>query len=309
MKKITKGFWQIADPKIWIASTIPMLSGAVLAWTFGRHVKPLSVLWFALAVFGVYLVEIAKNALNEVVDYQSGVDPGVDDAHRTPFSGGKKTIVEGKLDMTQCLYIAIVCFTAAAVIGCALAVFVEPQIFWVGLAGFALAVIYSLPPFRLCYRGLGEIAVGIAFGPVIVMGMYVLIEGRFDVLPLLVSLPIAFMIVNVLWINQFPDYEVDKAHGKKNWVVRLGKRRATVGYAALYILSGLSVIAVAVYADSLVWLLPLLGAPIAVKAVVNSRRHADQIDRLVASNAATVRLYQLLGLANVICAILDGLVI
>ena len=223
-------------------------------------------------------MEIAKSALNEVVDYQSGVDPGVDDGHRTPFSGGKKSIVQGKLTLTQCLYIAIACFAAAAVVGLALTFFVEPRIFWIGLAGFVLAVIYSLPPFKLCYRGLGEIAVGLTFGPVIVMGIYVLITGRFAWLPLLVSLPLAFLIANVLWINQYPDYEVDKAHGKKTgwfgWA-----RKVVVIYGA--ICAGLPQRDRRrfLYAQ-LIWLLPLAAAPLAVGAVKNCRMNYDNIGRL-----------------------------
>jgi 1,4-dihydroxy-2-naphthoate octaprenyltransferase len=306
--RFLQGFLQVADPKIWVASVIPLATGAALAWCFGTHVKPLSWLWFALAVVGVFLVEIAKNALNEIIDFQSGADPGVDAEHRTPFSGGKKSIVDGRLTLTQCGYIAAVCFALAALIGVALALFVEPKIFWVGLAGFVLAVAYSLPPFKLCYRGLGEIAVGLAFGPAVVLGAYVLIEGRFDWLPLLVSLPIAFLIANVLVINQFPDYETDRRSGKKNWVVRLGKQKSVRLYAALFALAYIAGIGVAAYARNLIWLLPLLTAPIAVKAVKNCREHYNNIGKLVASNAATVRVYQLYGLSLVVCALLDGLV-
>lgn len=308
VRKLMKGFWQVADPKIWVASTIPLLSGAAIAWTFGSAVSPLGVLWFLLAVIGVYLVEIAKNALNEVVDYQSGVDPSVDEQHTTPFSGGKKSIVQGHLSLTQCLYIAVFCYFTAAALGAVLVLFAEPLVLWPGLAGFVFAVLYSMPPFKLCYRGFGEIAVGLAFGPAIVMGAYVLIAGHFDWLPLLVSLPIAFLIINVLWINQFPDYEVDKAHNKKNGVVRLGKEKAVAVYAVLFALSYLSVIAVAVYAGNMVWLLPLLTVPFAVKAVINCRRHKDDIGKLIASNAATVHIYQLFGMFFVVSAVLDGLV-
>ena len=302
------GLLQVADPKIWIASSIPMLSGAVVAWCFGKNIKPLSFLWFLLAMIVVFLVEIAKNALNEVVDFQSGVDPGIDEEHRTPFSGGKKSIVQGKLDLTQCLKIAIVCFLLAGMIGFFLAVLVEPRIFWIGLAGFLLAILYSLPPFKLCYRGLGELAVGIAFGPVTVMGMYVLIEGRTDWLPLLVSLPIAFLIINVLWINQFPDYEIDKACGKKNLVVRLGKKKSIWGYAALFALAYISLIPIAWYAHNPVWLCALLTLPISVKAVKNCVLNYNNISKLMASNAATVQIYQLFGLSFVLSALLDGLV-
>lgn len=303
-----KGFMQVADPKIWVASVIPLAAGASLAWCFGTQTKPLSWLWFLLAMIGVFLVEIAKNALNEVVDYQSGVDPGIDAEHRTPFSGGKKTIVDGRLNLTQCIYIAVVCYALAALIGIALVLFVEPKIFWVGLAGFVLAIIYILPPFKLCYRGLGEIAVGLAFGPAIVLGVYALIEGRFDWLPLLVSLPIAFLIINVLWINQFPDYETDKRCGKRNWVVRLGKEKSVWVFAALFALAYIAEIGVAVYAKNPIWLLPLLTAPMAVKAVKNSRDHHNNIKQLIASNAAMVLIYQLFGASFIICALLDGLV-
>lgn len=303
-----RGFLQVADPKIWVASVIPLAAGAAIAWCFGTQIKPLSWLWFLLAMIGVFLVEIAKNALNEVIDYQSGVDPGVDEEHRTPFSGGKKSIVEGRLDLTQCAYIAFICFALAAVIGVVLVLFVEPMVFWVGLAGFLLAVIYSLPPFKLCYRGFGEIAVGLAFGPAVVLGVYVLIEGRFDWLPLLVSLPIAFLIANVLVINQFPDYEVDKRCGKKNWVVRLGKQKSVWLYAALFALAYIAQIGVAVYAKNLIWLLPLLTVPFAIKAVKNCHDHHNNIKQLIASNAATVLIYQLFGASFIVCALLDGLV-
>lgn len=308
VKKLAKGFWQVADPKIWVASTVPLLSGAAIAWSFGSGTKPLSVLWFLLAAICVYLVEIAKNALNEVIDFQSGVDPGVDERHRTPFSGGKKTIVQGNLDLTQCLTIAVICFAAAAFLGGVLVLFAEPRVLWPGLAGFVMAVLYSLPPFKLCYRGFGEIAVGLAFGPAIVMGVYVLIEGRFDWLPLLVSVSIAFLITNVLWINQYPDYEVDKAHNKRNGVVRLGKEKAVFVYAALFVLSYLSDIGIALYAGNGIWLLPLLTVPMAFKAVSNCRKNFDRIDKLIASNAATVQVYQLFGLSFVVSAVLDGLV-
>lgn len=307
-KGFFRGFMQVADPKIWVASVIPLAAGASLAWCFGTQTKPLSWLWFFLAVIGVFLVEIAKNALNEVIDYQSGVDPGIDDEHRTPFSGGKKSVVEGKLNLTQCAYIAFICFALAAIIGIALALFVEPKVFWVGFAGFVLAVIYSLPPFKLCYRGFGEFAVGLAFGPAVVLGVYVLIEGRFDWLPLLVSLPIAFLIANVLWINQFPDYEVDKSCGKKNWVVRLGKERSVRIFAVLFALAYLAQIGIAVYTMNPIWLLPLLTIPMAVKAVKNCHKHHNNISQLIASNAAMVGIYQLFGASFIICALLDGLV-
>jgi 1,4-dihydroxy-2-naphthoate octaprenyltransferase len=102
---------------------------------------------------------------------------------------------------------------------------------------------------------------------------------------------------------------VDKAHGKKNWVVRLGKLRSVKVYAALFALAYLGAVGIAVYARNIIWLLPLATVPLAVKAVKNCRMNYDNIDRLIKSNAATVLIYQLFGLAFIVSAVLDGFVI
>ncbi|PKM90845.1 MAG: 1,4-dihydroxy-2-naphthoate octaprenyltransferase [Firmicutes bacterium HGW-Firmicutes-12] len=305
-KRVNKGFWQVADPKIWIASAIPMFLGAIIAVGFYRE---FNTYWFLVAVLGVFLIEVGKNAINECIDYITGADPGVDDEHRTPFSGGKKTIVDGILTVGQSALIGIATMSAAAVIGLYVVIFREFSVIYIGLAGFLLAVIYSLPPFKLCYRGFGEIAVGLSFGPLILNGMYVVMTNRFDVLPLLVSLPIGFLIVNVLWINQFPDYETDLAAGKKNWVVRLGKKKAVKVYVGIFGLNYLSIIAIAIYTFNPIWLLALLTMPKAMQAVKNCAENFDNIKNLIQSNAATVQIYILTGVLLATSALLDGLII
>ncbi|MCD8508445.1 MAG: hypothetical protein LRY73_00025 [Bacillus sp. (in: Bacteria)] len=82
-----QGFWQLADPKIWVASTVPMLIGVGLVIS---NQIPFSFLWFLIALVAIYLIEIGKNAVNEAVDFRSGVDLHVTDKHKTDFSGGKK---------------------------------------------------------------------------------------------------------------------------------------------------------------------------------------------------------------------------
>lgn len=302
-----KGFWQLADPKIWVASTVPMVVAVALAVTASPATFLLG--WCLLAFAGVFLIEIGKNAVNEYVDFSTGVDPGVDAEHRTPFSGGKKTIVDGLLTHGQTAWIALATFGAAALIGLAVVFFREFNVLYVGLAGFGLAILYSLPPFQLSYRGLGEVTVGLTFGPLVLCGMYLTLTHRLDVLPVVASLPLGALITNVLWINQFPDYETDKAGRKRNWVVRVGKQKAAVWYGVLFALAYLGVIATAIVAGNAIWLLGLGSAPIAWRAVDNARKHHDDIPKLIASNAATVQVYLLTGLAMVVAALLDGLVL
>jgi 1,4-dihydroxy-2-naphthoate octaprenyltransferase len=292
-KSFYKGFWQVADPKIWVASTVPMVVGVLLSVSYAKEFR---LFWMVLAFVGVYLIEIGKNAINECVDYISGADRYVDTEHQTPFSGGKKTIVDGLLTVNQSAWIGVVTMALAAVIGIVFVLFREPKVIWVGLAGFFLAIIYSLPPFKLCYRGFGEAVVGTTFGPLITNGMYLVMAGRFDVLPLLVSIPIGFLIANVLWINEYPDYEADKRSGKKNGLVRIGKEKGVIVYGLIFAFAYLSVIPIVLYTRNLLWLLSWLTVPMAVGAVKNCKLHMNDIPKLVSSNDKTVKIYMLTGL-------------
>jgi len=70
VSRIFTGFWQLADPKIWISSTVPMVVGAALAY---GNTGQFNFYWFLVSLLGIYLIEIGKNAVNEFVDFQSGV--------------------------------------------------------------------------------------------------------------------------------------------------------------------------------------------------------------------------------------------
>jgi len=300
LKRIWGGFWQLADPKIWIASTVPMFVGETMAICIGKR---FNLFWFIVALIAVYLIETGKNAFNEVIDYKSGVDVFVDEKDRTPFSGGKKTIVQGKLTVTEAAAIAVLTTGAACVLGLIIVLFWERSVLWIGLAGVVISVIYSLPPFKLCYRGLGEVAVGFTFGPLIVTGIYLAMTGTIDYRVVIAAVPIGFLIANVLWINQYPDYEADKKGGKFNWVVRLGKKKALKYYALWFILAYVFFIVIAVLFRNPFWLLGFVSVPIAVQCVKTAYKYYDDTQKLTPANAKTIQVYIVTGLAMIVAAI------
>lgn len=303
VKRLWKGFWQVADPRSWIASTIPMFVGAALAYgTRGRFSLP----WFLLSLVGIYLIETGKNASNEYVDYKTGVDRNIAPENRTPFSGGKKTIVQGKLSLNEVLCIAIITFLIACGIGLIIVLFREPSILWVGLLGVFISIFYSVPPFKFAYTGLGEFAVGFTFGPLVTLGMYMVMAQEFDYRVMIVGLPIGFLIANVLWINQYPDYEADKQGNKRNWVVRLGKEKGIKVYIILFVLAYISLILVSAIYRNPFWLLGCVSIPLAVKSVKIAQREFNNIPKLVQANATTLLIYQLTGLAMMIASLLNG---
>lgn len=210
----------------------------------------------------------------------------------------------GLLTVPEAAAIAWATLVAGTLAGLLLGVFRDVRILWIGFVGLFFAVGYSLPPLKFSYRGLGELAVGVTFGPLMLAGSYLLQARALDWRAPLVGVPLGFLIANVLWINQFPDYEADRRGGKRTWVVRLGPRRAVAGHALLFGAAYASLAAVAPAFGSAVWLLPLAGAPLAVRAVRVAAHHYDDIPRLVPANADTVLVYQLTGFALLVATLL-----
>jgi 1,4-dihydroxy-2-naphthoate polyprenyltransferase len=227
--KYAQGFWRLADPKISLASAAAMVLGASSAAAAG----PIAVGWLLVTVLGIFAVEVAKNASGEVFDWNSGTDLRIREEDRSPFSGGKRVLVDGLLTRAQTWGIAIGGYLLAAAAGLAIVGWRQGAVLWFGLAGMALAFFYHAPPFRLSYRGLGELAVAISYGPLVSAGTYLVQRGAIPTNIVLLSLPLGLLIAAFLWINEFPDYSADALSGKRTLVVRLGRPRAAKGFVWL----------------------------------------------------------------------------
>ncbi len=223
------GVWRLIDPKISLASFASMLVGACAAGRDG----PISWPWLAVTVVGILALEIAKNASGEIVDFDSGADLGVAPEDRSPFSGGKRVLVDRLLTRGQTIAVAIVGYGLGTVCGLLIARERTPEVLTLGAAGVALAFFYHAPPLKLAYRGLGEVAVGLAYGPMICAGTYLVQRGTLPLPVLLLASPLGLAILAFLWINEFPDYHADRAAGKRNLVVRLGRVPAARAFVAL----------------------------------------------------------------------------
>lgn len=217
------GLWRLADPKISLASMASLFLGACAASADG----PVHWGWLAATVLGIFCIEVAKNASGEIFDFDSGTDPAIAPEERTPFSGGKRVLVEGLLSRSQTAAIAGVSYLLGIAIGLIIVLYREPQVLWLGIIGVGAAYSYNGSPLRLAYRGLGELAVAFCYGPLICCGMYLVQRGTVTPGVAAVSVPLGLLIGAFLWINEFPDYRADKQADKKNWVVRLGPRKAS----------------------------------------------------------------------------------
>ena len=287
--------------KLWIramrvpfstATIIPVVLGSVLAW----H-DTAGFFWdrFWLALIGAILIHIGTNLANDYFDHLAGCDKV--NTNPTPFSGGSRVIQEGLITPTNILYVSL----TSCIIGSAIGLYLNylsggNVILILGIIGVSLGFFYSAGPLRIGYGSFGELAVGIGFGPLMVMGSYYVQARTLSFEAFLISIPVGILIALVLFINEFPDYEADKSVGKRTLVVILGKRNAVVLYHLL-----LALVYIIVSFFILFKILPVLGllvfltAPLALKAFFISRNNFDKIYELLPANASTIALHSLIG--------------
>jgi 1,4-dihydroxy-2-naphthoate octaprenyltransferase len=224
---LRQGIWALADPKISLASMAALFLGACAAAAAG----PVNWAWLAATVAGIYAAEVAKNASGEIFDFDSGTDLAVSAADRSPFSGGKRVLVDGLLSRTQTKTIAAGGYIVAALIGVAIVAFREFAVLWLGVVGIGFAYFYHAPPLKLSYRGLGEMTVAVTYGPLLCGGTYLVQRGTVSAEVILLSLPLGLLIGSFLLINEFPDYHADKEANKRTLVVRWGRTMASRVFA------------------------------------------------------------------------------
>ncbi len=206
-----------------IAATVPsILLGALLAYF---HLGVLDIGLLLLTLVGAVAAHLGLNLLNDYYDYKMGVDQANKEAV-FPFTGGSRILQMGLLSPAEVLFASIIFMVTSISIGIYLSIIVSPYVLLVAALGFAIILAYHVPPLRLVGKGVGELLVGVGFGPVFTLGSYLVQTGEISMIPVLGSIPLALLVADILIVNEFPDYHGDLETGKHNVVVRLGREKA-----------------------------------------------------------------------------------
>jgi putative NADPH-quinone reductase/1,4-dihydroxy-2-naphthoate octaprenyltransferase len=204
-------------PMTWVAYT----TGAFAAAPTGLFSHPS----YWLGYLCLFLIEVATVLANELFDYETDRR----NRHYGPFNGGSRVLISGLLRFAQvrrgiAVVLLFVALTAVLLLETAPAVTATAVLITVGIF---LGLGYTMPPFRLVYRGMGEITVGLTHGILAVLCGFVFQGGDWNhPLPWLLGIPLFLSILPSIILAGIPDYEADQATGKKTLAVRLGTRRA-----------------------------------------------------------------------------------
>ncbi|MBN1238508.1 MAG: NAD(P)H-dependent oxidoreductase [Gammaproteobacteria bacterium] len=209
-------------PTTWLAYAI---GAAAVAWPAAGFAA-LGSAAFWLGYLALFAIEAATVFTNEVFDYAADRGNG----RYGPFNGGSRVIIEGRLSSRALGIGAGVAAAAAMLLALALAALTPapPAASLTLLAALAIVAIgYTLPPLKLCYRTLGEADVGFTHGPAVLVCGWVFMGGAWDdPVPWLMGLPIALAALPSITLSNVPDRQADAAVDKLTIPARFGQRGA-----------------------------------------------------------------------------------
>jgi 1,4-dihydroxy-2-naphthoate octaprenyltransferase len=239
--------------------------GTAFAW-WSSHRFDLGLFFLTLA--GASFLHIACNVANDYFDFKSGNDASNRNA-LVPFSGGSRMVLDGFVKPGEALAVSLIFAALGSAIGLYLNALSKGNvILLIGAAAVFFVFSYNGFPVKLVNKGLGEVAIFLAWGPLMVLGAYyVQANSLRSFWPLMAAVPSGILTTLVLLINEFADKEADTSTGRKTWVILYGFKKSLVIYILLALCCYLVVLAGVIFGGwPLLSLIVLISLPLPVMA-------------------------------------------
>jgi 1,4-dihydroxy-2-naphthoate octaprenyltransferase len=288
MKKWLVIWFKAARAPFLIVSILPCLLAGILAYARGSF----DTLIFVLATVGIVMAHSAGDFVDDYFDFQKGnLGNKVQQFHDSP-------LIDGKVTLKQVLIAIILCLAVSFAAGVVIFIQVGYPVLILVAAGLIAVFFYTSPPLKLNYRGFGETVLFLAFGPMIVFGVWYVLTGKVTLEPFLISLIPGIFTMNVGVVSNTFDYHDDVRSGKRTLSVRFGQAFALRIIAATTVVAYLSVVLGVLFGILPIWtLLVLLTVPLAVNMLQHASKYEDEshytpaMGRIIAlSSIATIIL-------------------
>lgn len=233
----------------------PLFAGILLSYSINGDLNVAGALLVVIIGFGLH---IATNVYNDIYDTIQGTDKV--NVHRNESSGGSGVLQDFPELMPKLFFLARSSLVVALVGTIALTFFIEKHL-WPLLWGLYLlsaffSKYYTAPPVKLAYRGLGEIFVWFAFGPMAILIAAVSQNIGFHWQVLLLMPATGLSTLSILLAGQLIDLEADRKGGKHGVASRLGTRATAYIYVFVQLAIILNVVFLFFYFPGRSW--PLL---------------------------------------------------
>jgi 1,4-dihydroxy-2-naphthoate octaprenyltransferase len=238
---------QMARAQFLIGILVPLFAGTMIAVTISNLFSLIGFLLVLIIGIGIH---IATNVYNDIYDTFQGADKKESNT-RNYYSGGSGILqkfphLTGKMFMLARFGLIL---SFIATIGL---LFVINQSLWplliiVYTTLAFLSKYYTAPPFKLGYRGMGEIVVWSGFGPLAIALAAISQNLGFHFTLIAVMPATGFSTLSILWMGQMLDVKNDIAAGKIGLVARLGSKRAYRGYVIIIFLLIINILAMSFF--------------------------------------------------------------
>lgn len=282
-----EGIWELIRPFSFTASLLPVAVGGAIALQRGQMHWSL----FVAALLGGLGLHIGTNVINEIYDVRQGID-----SITSPRMS--MAILKGRVSERGAFAVAWSGFLIAVLMGLYLLLNRGWPIAALGIIGFIGGYFYTAPPFQYKYRALGLPLVFTLMGPLMVLGAYYAVSGRFDAGLLVVALPVGLLVTAILHGNEWRDVAEDTRHGFTTLSAQVGRDAAHWIYVMLvlgaYVAVGLGVM---VGALPRLALLTLFSLPLMAWILQAAERGAEGHLRAIAMiDLMTARLHTAFGI-------------
>ena len=259
-------WWKNARPIALPQSLLP----SILAVCLASKSPDFSIYLSIFAIAGVVLAHLCSNLLDDYFDYRATNTTSL----RTELTrkGMRARIAKcdyltsGKTTLKQLFTVCSILGTLAITIG--VIVFLQRgiAILYITMTGALLGFFYSGPFLKLSYRGLGEIVIGLMFGPLLMCGVYYAACGVLDWSVLFISTSVGLLVINIVYTHSIMDYEPDKSCGKMTFAVLLNNKKYMLISLFIILFTAFALIIAGVILEyiSKPYLLVLLTLPMAV---------------------------------------------
>ncbi len=271
----------------------PILAGIILAWSINESLNIISALLVLITGIGLH---VAVNVYNDIYDTIQGTDKV--NVHRNESSGGSGVLQDFPELMPKMFTLARMGLVIALLGTIALMFFVErnywPHLWILYLVSAFFSKYYTAPPAKLAYRGLGEISVWLAFGPMAILIATVSQNIAFHPEVMMLMPVTGFSTLSILLAGQMIDLDADRDGGKHGVASRLGTRATSVIYLLVQLAIVANAIVLSVELPGTSWPMLLILIPYVLifpKAAGIILKHHDHADQLKAGAKLTVLIH------------------
>ena len=243
---------------------------------------------------------------DDYYDFRHLVDVFATDG-KNPYTGGSGLLSAGLIQPRRCARSLSPSISIAIGIGVFLGWTRGAFVLFLLAFGFFCAFFYTAPPIKFGYRGLGEMAQLLCFGPGIGLGAYYVQTQRISWEAFWGTLPFGIMLFSMITINEIPDYVEDRKGGKLNLVARFGRETGVW----LFILSLFSAYG-AILAGVILGRIPVLGLislltlPIAYKTISILRTYYQEPVKMAPANLGMICIHNFTAILLILAYFIEG---